>query len=66
MKRAHRGESRPLGRQSLLNRIVLLRRTDAARVRSSQQQAEIEELRRTTKPGEIAPALAADARTRGL
>jgi TolA-binding protein len=103
MTRAHRG-GRPLGRQSLLDRIVRLRRAHAARVdaeldailepepssleqlnerinhlegavedlqdslyrRSLQQDAEIEELRRSTKPGEIARALAADARTRGL
>ena len=104
MTRPHRGEGRPLGRQSLLDRIVRLRRADAARVdaeldvmlepeppsveqlnervdflegvvedlqdalyrRSIQHDAEIEELRRSIKPGEIARALAADARTRGL
>ena len=104
MTRPHRGEGRPLGRRSLLDRIVRLHRADAARVeenpaadtevsapsleslterldhleavvedlqdalhrRSVQQDAKLDDLRRTTKPAEIARALAEDARARGL
>ena len=39
---------------------------DALHRRSVRQDDEIEELRRTTRPGAIAQALAQDARTRGL
>lgn len=104
MPRPHRGEGRPLGRQTLLDRIVRLRRADAARLdteladeldeasptleelhhrvvqlervvedlqdslhrRSVRQDEELDELRRSTRPAELARALAQDARARGL
>ena len=104
MTRPQRGEARPPSRRALLERIVRLRRADAARVdaelddeldmgspsveqlseriehlegivedlqdalhrRAVRQDDEIEELRRSTRPGAIAQALAQDARTRGL
>jgi hypothetical protein len=104
MRRAHRADRRAQRRQSVLDRIVKLRRADAVRVaadreseeppaspsiddlsarvehlegvvedlqdafhrQSVRRDAELEELKRNTKPAEIARALAADARTRGL
>jgi hypothetical protein len=104
MPRLHRTEARPTNRRTLLDRIVRLRRADAARLdaghvdeqddetpslvqlndridhleavvedlqdslhrRSVRHDEDIDDLRRTTKPGAIAQALAQDARARGL
>jgi hypothetical protein len=104
MPHLHRPEARSTNRGTLLDRIVRLRRADAARVdaeragalddqtrslvqlndrvdqleavvedlqdslhrRSVRQDEEIDDLRRATKPGAIAQALAQDARARGL